>query len=58
MIINKNGNSKVKIVIFVGKISIVEIGNKEILVMVIYFDDIRDMVIIFLEVKDVMVLMI
>jgi len=51
--INKNGNSKVKTVTPVGKISTAETGNKEISATVTYLDDTRDTVTIPLEVKDV-----
>ena len=51
--INKNGNSKVKTVTPVGKISTAETGNKEISATVTYLDDTRDTVKIPLEVKDV-----
>lgn len=51
--INKNGNSKVKTVTPVGKISTAETGNKEITATVTYLDDTRDTVTIPLEIKDV-----
>ena len=51
--INKNGNSKVKMVTPVGTISTAEAGNKEISATVTYLDDTRDTVKIPLEVKDV-----
>ena len=51
--INKNGNSKVKTVTPVGKISTAETGDKEISATVTYLDDTRDTVTIPLEVKDV-----
>ena len=51
--INKNGNSKVKTVTPVGKISTAETGNKEISATVTYLDDTRDTVTIPLKVKDV-----
>ena len=51
--INKNGNSKVKMVTPVGTISTAEAGNKEISATVTYLDDTTDTVKIPLEVKDV-----
>ena len=51
--INNNGNSKVKTVTPIGKISTAETGNKEISATVTYLDDTRDTVTIPLEVKDV-----
>ena len=51
--INNNGNSKVKTVTPIGKISTAETGNKEISATVTYLDDTRDTIKIPLEVKDV-----
>ena len=51
--INKNGNSKVKMVTPVGTIRTADAGNKEITATVTYLDDTRDTVKIPLEVKDV-----
>ena len=51
--INKNGNSKVKIINTVGTISTAKAGNKEITATVTYLDDTTDTVTIPLEVKDV-----